>query len=436
MIVTWKKLTLADRYFALCIGAAIVAGLIIRCMGLPGTGTFADLILINSWGRVVHLYGWTDSYRYAIDGFSQTNYPPLNTAIFGAMTKIHDLIFGVTSLTSASLNTVMKIPAILADIWISLFVFVFLRRFVPLHKAVIAGAAFWLYPSYWLLSSYWGQTDSIFSSLSFGSLVACLLGLPFFSGFLLLLSLLTKVQGIIIAPVIMVLLMRSTKDVARAALGALIPCVIVLAPFFLTDRLSDVMSIYTDIPGIPPVLSLHTYNMWWAFFALPSAFIIDTTLIGNVVSFRMVGYLLTSACYIPLLYRMYMVLRHNSDKRRMIEVSLAVAALCSLAFFLLMTRMHQRYFFSFVPCVLVLWFLREEGHRHVLVLLSTFCINLLTMMMFYPAADGFYGLFGFVLAWINMLVTADLARVWWQTILHPLPFGEKHASSYDSDHSR
>ncbi len=168
MIATWKKLPSAERRFAALMGIAIVAGVVLRCIGLPGTGTFADLILINSWGRVVHLYGWTDSYRHAIDGFAPTNYPPLNTAIFGAMTKMHDVMFGVTSLSSASLNTVMKIPAILADIWISICAFAFLRRFVSLRKAVIAGAVVWLYPSYWLLSSYWGQTDSIFSSLSFG----------------------------------------------------------------------------------------------------------------------------------------------------------------------------------------------------------------------------------------------------------------------------
>jgi len=429
MILAWRKLSLADKRYVALVVLAIFAGFALRIYGLPSNGTFADLILINSWGRVVTFYGWADSYRHGIDGFGPTNYPPLNTAIFGAVTTIHNIFFGIVPLHASSLNAVMKIPAIFADIWISLCAFAFLRRYIPLRKALIAGTMCWLYPSYWLLSSYWGQTDSIFSSLSFGSLAACLLGLPFFAGFFLALSLLTKVQGVIIAPVIVVLLMQEKKYVVQAILGAFIPCVIVLTPFFLADRLTDVVSIYTDIPDIAPLLSNRTYNAWWALFALSSAFIADSVRVGGVVSMRMIGYVLTSACYVSILWRLYVVIRLHPQHRRIVEASLAAAALCSLAFFLLMTRMHTRYFFAFVPCVLVLWHMRREGHRHVLILLSTFCINLLGMMYFYSSVDGYYGLFGFILAWINVLVTADLAHVWWQTILNPAQSDLKHSVS-------
>lgn len=424
----WQKLSWADKRFIILVGVAIVAGLVIRLCGLPRTGTFADLILINSWGRIVNMYGWTEIYRHNMMGLISTNYPPLNVAIFGAVTLVHDLIFGEVALNAPSFNVAMKIPSVLADAWMAMFVFAILRRFVVFRTAVIAGVVCWLLPSYWLISAYWGQTDSIYSSLSLGSLIAAVMSLPFLSGFLLGLSVLTKVQGVIIAPVILIILAQKRKNFFPALLGLLFPCLVVLIPFSFADRMTDLVGIFTDFPHLPHMISLYTYNMWWAFFPVTSSSIPDVILIKGVASFRSVGYALTFMCYAGILWRLLSVLRTNPVQRRVMEASLAAAALSSLSFFLLMTRVHQRHFFPFLVCAFVLLFLRPEGRRHVLILLTTFSINVIIMMFFFEDINVHLRSLGHMLAWINIVVAADLGRRWWQTILHPLPSGKKKLS--------
>lgn len=397
----------------------IVAGLVVRLAGLPGPGEFVDLLLVSSWGNIVHFYGWVEGYRHHMYGLSASNYPPVNMAFFGAMMKINGVLTDNFSLGNPVMNAMMKLPAVLADAWLSLFLYAVLRRFVSMKKAVIAGLVCWLYPSFWMLSSYWGQTDSLYTSMSFGALVAFVFGLPFFGGFLLALSILTKVQGVILAPVMAVLLWDRKQYILAAAAGAVIPLVVVLAPFGFAGRLPDVAWIYTEIPGLPEFLSFFTYNFWWAIFGLGAPHIPDTNSLMYGVTFRSIGYALTSLSFSAILWRLWTVLRTRPDEKRRAEAALAAASLCSLAFFMFMTRMHQRYFFPFVPCAVVLCFLQPVGRRHIAVLFTTFCLNLAVMMWFWRLGTAVYGAFGIVLAWINMLVIADLAAVWWKTVLNP-----------------
>lgn len=390
-------------------------GIGLRLVFIKSPGVMNDVITISAWGKNIHEHGWTEGYR------TGANYPPVNLAILGASVRMHDWLSGNTTLGHPSLNRAMKIPTILADIWVSLLIFAILRCFLRVENALFAAILYWVYPATWLLSSYWGQTDGIYVSLSFGSFVAAMFGFPFFAGVFLVFSILAKPQALFVAPVIGVMLLRRRAYVFPAFLAISVTLVLILAPFLVEGKMSDLSAIYfaRDTRGLMPYLSYYTYNFWWLILPKMSATILDTRSVVGPVTFRTIGTLLTVGCYIPILWRLHAVIRSDADSRKVLMASLAAATLCSLIFFLFMTRMSPRYYFPFIVFAIPLLVLERSGRFHVSALLITFCMNLLVIMFAWGISFAHLGFYGLALSLVNVFVTADLVAVWWQSILNP-----------------
>lgn len=395
-------------------------GVWLRLRSLPHEGYFYDLKVISSWGRIISLFGWTDVYRHQLSGLSAANYPPGNLAIMGAVVRIHDALGGSLQPGGAFLNALMKLPACLADAWLALILFAVVRKFASIRTAVTAGLLYWLNPGVWLLSAVWGQTDGIYTALSFTGLIACMVGFPFLAGLMIALSLFVKIQSIILAPVSALLLLRRPKDIAPFLAGAL-PVLLLFLPFVFADRFADIVWVYTKAPGLPEYVSFNAFNFWWGAFSAWSPYIPDTGRIFGIVSYRMVGYCVIIMSYVLILHRLYYSLSSVSDVRRRTHAALAAAVLCNLVFFFFMTRMQQRYTMVFFPCAIILGLLVPHGRRHLIFLFVSFFMN--TVFVMFPYELGLnaliQGRIGWVLAWINLFVAADLAAVWWKTVLRP-----------------
>lgn len=407
-----------------------LVGIWLRVRSLPHEGYFFDLKVISSWGRIISLFGWTDVYRHQLGGLSAANYPPGNLAIMGAVVRIHDALGGSLQPGGAFLNALMKVPACLADAWLSLILFAVVRKFASVRIAVAAGLIYWLNPGVWLLSAVWGQTDGIYTALSFAGLIATIIGFPFLAGCIIALSLFVKIQSIILAPVSVLLLLRRPKDIAPFLAGAL-PVFLLFLPFVFADRFADILWVYTKAPGLPEYVSFNAFNFWWGAFSAWSPYIADTGLIFGIVSYRMVGYCIIIVSYLLILHRLYQSLSSVSDVRRRTKAALAAAILCNLIFFLFMTRMQQRYTMVFFPCAISLGLLVPHGRRQLIFLFISFFMN--TVFVMYPYELGMdallQGRIGWVMAWINLFVAADLAAVWWKTLLSVSPRKERFVVS-------
>lgn len=393
-------------------------GVWLRLRSLPYEGYFYDLKVISSWGRIISLFGWTDVYRHQLNELSAANYPPGNLAIMGAVVRIHDALGGSLQPGGAFLNALMKLPACLADAWLSCILFAVVRKFSSVRIAVAAGLLYWLNPGVWLLSAVWGQTDGVYTALSFAGLVATIISFPFLGGLMIALSLFVKIQSIILAPVSALLLLRRPKDIIPFLAGAL-PVLLLFLPFVFADRFADIVWVYTQAPGLPEYVSFNAFNFWWGAFSSWSPYIADTGLILGVVSYRVVGYCVIIVGYLLILHRLYQSLSPVSDVRRRTHAALAAAVLCNLVFFLFMTRMQQRYTMVFFPCAITLGLLVPHGRRHLMFLFMSFFMN--TVFVMFPYELGMnalvQGRIGFVMAWLNLFVAADLAAVWWKTLL-------------------
>lgn len=398
----------------------IILGAWLRLRSLPNEGFYFDLKLINSWGRIISLFGWTDVYRHQLNGLSGANYPPGNLAIMGAVVKIHDALGGSLQPGGAFLNALMKTPSCLADAWLSLLLFAVVRKFASQRTAVAAGLLYWLNPGVWLLSAVWGQTDGIYTALSFAGLAASIIGFPFLAGCIIALSLFVKIQSIILAPVSVLLVLRRPKDIIPFFAGAL-PVILLFLPFVFADRFADIVWIYTKAPGLPEFVSFNAFNFWWAIFSSWSTYIPDTGLIFGIVSYRMIGYIVTCVAYAIILHRLYQSLSSDSDIRRRTHAATAAAVLCSLVFFMCMTRMQQRYTMVFFPCAITLGLLAPYGKKHLTFLFVSFFMNTVLVMFSHTIGMNIltFGRIGWVLAWFNLFVMADLFVVWWKTILKP-----------------
>lgn len=393
----------------------ILGGLYMRLVFLKEPGVMGDVITVSAWGKNIHEHGWTEGYR------TGANYPPVNLAILGASVRLHDWLGGDTTLGNPSLNRAMRLPTILADIWVCFLIFAVLRCFLSVKNALFAAILYWVYPTIWLLSSYWGQTDGIYAALSFGSFVAAMFSAPFLSGVLLVFSILAKPQALFLAPVIGVMLLRRRENVLPALVGIWVILVLTIAPFLAEGKMSDLSSMFfaRDTRGLMPYVSYYTFNFWWLILPKFSATILNTRSVVGPVTFRTVGTLLTLACYTPILWRLHKTIRHTADSKKVLMASLAAATLCSLAFFLFMTRMSPRYYFPFIVFATPLLALERSGRFHITTLLITFCLNLLVMMFAWDINTAGHGVYGLVLSIVNVFIAADLAAVWWQTVLKP-----------------
>lgn len=398
----------------------VILGAWLRLRALPNEGFYYDLKFINSWGRIISLFGWTDVYRHQMSGLSAANYPPGNLAIMGAVVRIHDALGGSLQPGGALLNAFMKTPSCLADAWLSLLLFAVVRKFASLRTAILASFLYWLNPGVWLLSAVWGQTDGIYTALSFAGLAACIIGLPFLAGLIIALSLFVKIQSIILAPVSLLLLLRRPKDIIPFFAGAL-PVILLFLPFVFADRFADIVWVYTQAPGLPEYVSFNAFNFWWGIFSSWSTYIRDTGLIFGIVSYRMVGYVVTCIAYVLILHRLYQSLSSTSDIRRRTHAALAAAVLCNLVFFMFMTRMQQRYTMVFFPCAITLGLLVPYGRKHLIFLLMNFIVNTVLVMFSHSMGMNIltFGRIGWVLAWVNLFTVADLIAVWWKTVFNP-----------------
>ena len=216
-------------------------------------------------------------------------------------------------------------------------------------------------------AAVWGQFDAIYTFFLVLSLMLALASKPELSAVTFTLGILTKPQSIALLPLIAFLIFK--KNGWRRFLTSLIAgaatIFVVILPLEWSNPLTFLSNIYFNAYNNPiyQVTSLNAFNVW----ALGSMWIPDTQGISFLTP-NIIGWTMFAALTI---FTLYLVHKQRGVSEE--AVVLFGAFVLLLGFFMLPTRIHERYLFPALS-VLALMFPFLKKTRHIYGFLSITCL--------------------------------------------------------------
>jgi dolichyl-phosphate-mannose--protein O-mannosyl transferase len=401
------------------LAAILGAGLILRLLFIGSEGFHNDVAAFEAWALT--LRDNPPSQFFAKVGFSE--YPPGYFVILWFVAKIYALLPGTAADNMhgwSTLRALVKLPAIAMDLVNAWVAYAIVRRYAAQGVALAAAATLALNPVAIYVSAYWGQVDSV----SWGfALVAvwCVLRsgdepgkmLPrlTWAWLALAFSILIKPPALVLVPLFLAYPFAASDAVLRArrlaatAAGVAAGLALALGVGLLFHPHGDVLrwllGRYTFGSGIYPYNSVNAFNLYalrqpfWqpdnvplSIFGVPA---------GNLAAWGVALVLAATA----LIVGRYLQRR---DDRALLEG----AMLCALAFFVLATRMHERYVYgAFLLAVPLVAFGRAGGWATAVLTVTTY-LNLAYSLAYQTAME-------------TKLAGVDATDLW-PAISHPAAF--------------
>ncbi len=345
---------------AVLVFLVLVVSLIVRLLLFRVEGCWGDLEVFKWWFNTAADGGLPAFYDNA-----WSDYPPLNIYIFWVFGKL------AHALGPDSLPFIIKLPGNLFDLATAFLIFRFLRPRFSFKVSLAVMAIYAFNPATIFDLAVWGQMDSIYTFFMVASLYSALRSKFELSGGLLALAILTKPQSIVLLPVIAYVMWRN-GDWRRvlcssAVFGAVV--FLVILPFNWDNPIAFVLDRYiSDEAGynLYPFNSAHAYNFW----ALLGFWKSDT--IPHLgLTYQQWGGLAFGAFAAFVMWQLH----HRYEPRS----AIFAVFLLMFGFFMLMTRMHERYLFAVFALLALGWYTRFTIWIYI-GLTATYLANLVYVM--------------------------------------------------------
>ncbi len=375
------------------------AAVLVKFFFLPLPGHVGDLNIHKNWGNFLINSSPTEIYNQ-----TECNLPPFWVYVLWFSSKIHFFITGAL----LSVNSVaLKLPAVLADIFIGLIIFWFLiKRGVKGKISFLASLFFILNPFVLYNSSVWGQLDSVYTLFALLAFIFLEHKKIYWGSFFLALSFLTKLQGAIFIPLFFFFLLKNHhwQKTVFSFFVFIFTIIFILLPFLLSGigpllifQRTWLQSWHQDT-----YLSMNAFNLWW----IPQVAIVFNTHTPELsssfagiinfsfwgpLSFKDVGFILFSLFY----FLIFLTTQKNI---------FLLAGLVSFLFFMTPTAMHERYIFPFFAFFSILWALKIKYLVPYIILSLTSFLNLLFALPADKAPGVHLFNFSFLLSLVNIVV--------------------------------
>ena len=339
----------ASTSIALIIACAVTLRLIIAYAILPADAGFAaDLSAFRSWAADLGANGPWGAYArgYFLD------YPPGYLWILWPLSAIS------SALTSSfDPGALVKLPAILAD---ALLILVTIRLANDLGASARAQRNVTLLlaftPIIWLTSAVWGQVDSVGTTLLLFATSELIRGKTLRAAALAALAAMVKPQfGILIPLLAFLTLIRARRSGDRWAVvltGLVGTAVVSLVAFPFGLTVVDVIGKVGEAAGNYPYLSVNAWNPWALVSTDGSGLLLNggwgsdlAPLITGGPPAVFYGATLLIGAILAALW----AARGDTRVR-----TVAALTFIAIAFFVLPTRVHERYLYPAIPLTLAL----------------------------------------------------------------------------------
>jgi Gpi18-like mannosyltransferase len=357
-----------EKREVLALAILLVAAFMVRFMFFSDQGyAEVDTRDFMAWFQTAANYGPRTFYSR-----TWCDYPPFNIYffwVFGSLAKS-------LSLLGTSLFTyVMKLPPNLFDMATSVLIFSFVRKRLDFKMAILATALYAFNPAVIFNAAVWGQFDAIYTFFLVLSLMLALAAKPELSAITFTLGVLTKPQSIALLPLIAYLIFKKKggRRLLTSIVAGIITIFTVIIPFEWSNPITFLTNIYLGAYGGYEYTSINAFNMW----ALGGLWVYDGYLF-------IIGWILFGALVVFTLCVLHK--RFNVSG----EVLILFSALVLLfGFFMLPTRIHERYLFPAMSILaLLVPFLKKSRFLYA-VLTATLFINEAYVLSFLNSADPF-----------------------------------------------
>ncbi len=342
----------------------LFVALVVRCLFLGADGFHNDVQTFEAWALTLRDQPLSSFYAQA--GFA--DYPPGYLYVLTGLARLYSVI-GAHDSGYSILRVLMKLPGILCDLLNAWLAFCLVRRFVTEKIAVITAACVAFNPAFLFISAYWGQVDAVAASFVLLSLLALDRGIrrqwhPLAVGVMawstLALSVLIKPPALLLAPLLLawpLALWKTSTWAARrlrilaTVLGigsALLLTYILALPFAPVQSFGGVaqwlLQRYAFGSNVYPYNTINAFNIYaisqpfWEpdSHQLFSVFPIHQSTLGAIL----------------------VVMATLAFAWRFVQIATPLAAieaatLTLFSFFVLATRMHERYIFDAVLLLII-----------------------------------------------------------------------------------
>ena len=322
--------------------AAILLGLLgLKMLAAPHFGFDTDLGTYKAWAIRLAEAGPADFYapNYFCD------YPPGYLYILWLVGSVYQ---GLHMSTAGALSTLLvKIPSLITDLLSSWLLFALLRPRVGLRLTWLVVLAYSLNPAVIFNSAIWGQTDSVFTLELFLGVLLLLERRIAFGWAVIMVAALTKPQALVFLPLLASWQGnwdRPERPILAASSGLAVAAVLTLPflePLELVQHFNKGAAYYAET-------SVNAFNL----MAILGGFRQSDSGLLLFMSFKAWALLLVVVFFAYLAYLIY--------RRRDAEMYMYLCFLLPFGFFMLSTRMHERYLF---PCLLFLTLLLPRRPR-------------------------------------------------------------------------
>jgi Gpi18-like mannosyltransferase len=351
---------LVDTSFArqetVLLAGTLLTAFLARILLFPTLGCAGDMGAYVSWFQTAADHGVRSFYA----AVGWCDYPPFNVYIFW--------VFGSLAKTSSAWGIdptyIVKLTPVVFDLATVTLLFVFLRKYLTLKQSAVGAAIYAFNPAVIYDSAVWGQFDAIYTFLLVLSLMLAIKSKPKFAAAAFAISILTKPQGIALAPLLIYLIYRKNGlKKLLFSVGAFAATVFaVILPLEWDNPFTFLSNMYFGEFGSYSYTSVNAFNFWGLFGMWRT----DTGIF--YVGWALFGVFTALA--------LYMLNKKSAVLRNWDFLAIYVAFMLFFAFFMWPTRIHERYLFPAVAMLALMFPLMKKTRVLYVGLTATFFVNL------------------------------------------------------------
>lgn len=360
----------------------LLGSLVARILLFPVQGCSGDLAAFALWFSAAATHGPVVFYQVV-----NCDYPPLNVYIFwvfGSFAKL--LSVSVSQPLGARALYLLKLPSTLFDTATGGLIFVFLRKRLSLNLSLLATSFYAFNPATIFNGSIWGQFDAIYTFFLVASLILIINSKPTLSVAAFTAAVLAKPQSIALAPLIVFMLIKekSWQTVVASVATSIALIFVVSVPVSLNNLANFLVNIYLKGYTSYSVTSANAFNLW----AVVGLWKPDSQAFLSL-NFFDIGWIMFGALTALSLFCLNRA-SHRLDKNsHTFEVSVLFTAFVLLfGFFMLPTRIHERYLFPVFSVLAMMLPLAKEAKPLYGILTFTYLANLAYVLPFLNAGES------------------------------------------------
>ena len=317
-------------------------------------------------------------------------YPPLALDELAVVGRVHMAMHGGRFENDVALTRSIKGAIVLLDALLAMLLFLAVRRAGGPVRAWWAAAAYWANPAALMITTL-GYIDVFLAIPAVGAVVAASSGRSWLAGGLFAAAVLTKPQGLFVAPAVALALWNArgpgtgATRMRDAAWASALVAAMVAAPVVAVGRTYQMLRSIAVLAG-HDMLSALAFNLWWivSYFFMAAAARGDGLRAALTARSEIVTHAYAMAHGFPqprvigLLLLMGAVLWALRVARQATDLGLqsALAAFIVVAYFTVSVQVHENHFFLALPLLAMAAALRPAFAPVFAALSVTFALNL------------------------------------------------------------